>query len=147
MLQKINTFLVLPYSVNKIYFLVNDVESYYEFLPYCTSSRILKIQKNYMIASIDFIKYGIKKTLITKNEFILNKNIKINLINQSFLNLKGQWNFIKINKKKCIAKFNIEFEFFDIFLKKVVNLFLKDIILKITNSFYNRAKKIFSEKN
>lgn len=142
MIQKIHTTLVVPYNIKKMYSLVKDVNSYSLFLPFCSKSHIIELKKNYMIASLEIIKFGMKNTFITKNILDTNKSIKIYLINGPFLMLKGKWTFTNL-KKKCLINFCIEFELFNSFLKKITKNFLKDTTNLIVLSFAKRAKEIF----
>lgn len=146
MKQKINISSILPYSAEKMYFLVNDVNSYYKFVPYCIGSRILKTQNDYMIASIDILKSGIKKTFTTKNILYFNKSIKMKIINNNFCYLSGNWNFFKLNKKTCLINLNIEFKFFNSLLNDICNIFLKQVMKNTLKAFNIRAKQIFYEK-
>lgn len=143
MIQKINKTLILPYSTEKIYSLVKDVNSYYLFLPFCSGSRIIKSKKNYMIASIDIVKFGVKYTFTTRNTLNINKSIKINLIDGPFVILEGCWNFITLKKKKSLIIFKLEFELFNIFFKKITNKLLKNATNLMLASFSKRAKDIF----
>lgn len=144
MIQKINISSMLPYSVEKMYFLVNDVNSYYKFIPNCIGSRILEINSNYNIASIDIFKYGVKNTLTTKNILVNNKSINMNIINNKTLNLVGYWKFNKLNNSSSIVELNIEFELSSTLLEYIFNVFFEKNINSIVQSFNDRAKKLFS---
>ena len=50
---------LVPYSAEQMYQLVNDVDSYPEFLPGCTGSRVLSASEQEMTASVDVSKAGI----------------------------------------------------------------------------------------
>lgn len=144
MIQKINISSMLPYSVEKMYFLVNDVNSYYKFIPNCIGSRILEINSNYNIASIDIFKYGVKNTLTTKNILVNNKSINMNIINNKTLNLVGYWKFNKLNNSSSIVELNIEFELSSTLLEYIFNVFFEKNINSIVQAFNDRAKKLFS---
>lgn len=143
MIQKINISSILPYNVEKMYFLVNDIDSYYKFLPYCIGSRVLENNSDYIIASIDVFKYGMKSTFTTKNIIVNNKSINMNIINNDYLYLVGSWNFIKLNNNSSIVKLNIEFDLSNIFIKYFVNIFFEINTANIVKAFINRAKEIF----
>ena len=44
---------LVPYSAEQMYQLVNDVQSYPQFLPGCTGSRILESTPGQMTAAVD----------------------------------------------------------------------------------------------
>lgn len=142
-MKKITLSVISPYSVEKMYYLVNDVKSYYKFVPNCIGSRILETTKQYNIASIDVLKYGIKNTFTTKNKLVDNKSINMNIINNKYLKLVGSWNFIKINNTSCIINFNIEFKLLSVFMNYIFNIFFEESTKNIVQAFNNRAEKIF----
>ena len=51
-MQNINRTALVPYSDQKMYDLVNNVENYPEFLPWCGGSEILEDRGDVTVASI-----------------------------------------------------------------------------------------------
>lgn len=76
---------LVPYSAEKMYNLVNDVDSYPQFLPGCVGSRVLNYANNEMTASVEVAKAGISKTFVTHNILKDNKSIKIQLVKGHFV--------------------------------------------------------------
>ena len=78
---------LVPYSAEQMYQLVNDVQSYPQFLPGCTGSRILESTPGQMTAAVDVSKAGISKTFTTRNQLTSNQSILMNLVDGPFKNL------------------------------------------------------------
>lgn len=49
---------LVPYSAEQMYQLVNDVQSYPEFIPGCTGSRVLESGPTQMTAAVDVSQSG-----------------------------------------------------------------------------------------
>ncbi|VEA30425.1 Ribosome association toxin RatA [Salmonella enterica subsp. enterica] len=63
-----------------MYQLVNDVQSYPQFLPGCVGSRVLESSPAQMTAAVDVSKAGISKTFTTRNQLTRNQSILMHLV-------------------------------------------------------------------
>lgn len=75
---------LVPFSVEQMYQLVNDVKSYPDFLPGCTGSRVLEAGPTQMTAAVDVSKAGISKTFTTRNTLTDNQSILMSLVDGPF---------------------------------------------------------------
>lgn len=78
---------LVPYSAKQMYQLVNNVQSYPQFLPSCTKSQILKSTPGQITAAVNVSKAKISKTFTTRNQLTSNQSILINLVNKPFKKL------------------------------------------------------------
>ena len=78
---------LVPYSAEQMYQLVNDVQSYPEFIPGCTGSRVLESGPTQMTAAVDVSKAGISKTFTTRNTLTNNQSILMHLVDGPFKTL------------------------------------------------------------
>ena len=102
---------LVPYSAEQMYQLVNDVQSYPQFLPGCTGSRILESTPGQMTAAVDVSKAGISKTFTTRNQLTSNQSILMNLVDGPFKKLIGGWKFTPLSQEACRIEFHLDFEF------------------------------------
>ena len=92
---------LVPYSAEQMYQLVNDVQSYPQFLPGCTGSRILESTPGLMTAAVDVSKAGISKTFTTRNQLTSNQSILMSLVDGPFKKLIGGWKFTPLSQDAC----------------------------------------------
>ena len=85
-------------DVNTIFTLINNVDGYKDFLPWCKNSIILSDTDNILIGEIEISKNLINWRFKTSNTYIKDKKIKLDLVDGPFTHLNGEWNF----KKKII---------------------------------------------
>ena len=102
---------LVPYSAEQMYQLVNDVQSYPQFLPGCTGSRILESTPGQMTAAVDVSKAGISKTFTTRNQLTSNQSILMSLVDGPFKKLIGGWKFTPLSQDACRIEFHLDFEF------------------------------------
>ena len=104
--------LLVSYTPEQMYDLVNDVEAYPSFLPWCNGSKIISKSKNVIAASLDLAKCGICHTFSTRNILIKDKSITIEMIDGPFQYLEGYWRFEPfIYGTGCQIQLHINFDF------------------------------------
>ncbi|UDG81567.1 Persistence and stress-resistance toxin PasT [Candidatus Profftia lariciata] len=134
---------LLPFNATQMYQLINDVTAYPTFLPGCIGSRILEFSQNYMIASIDIYKAGIKKTLITRNTLADNSSITMQLIYGPLSKLLGYWYFIPLSDDTCKVNLYLDFEVNDKLMQFALQNILKKMVKQIIHIFTVRAQEIY----
>ncbi|MFP3036781.1 MAG: SRPBCC family protein [Arsenophonus sp. ER-BJ3-MAG3] len=142
-MPKINQSALVIYSVEKMYNLINDVNSYSQFLCGCLDSQILSYVNNEMIALIKVSESGITNSFITHNILQDNKSIKMQLVKGPFRKLIGNWLFIPLNKNTCKVELYLDFEFTNKLIEFAFDIFLKELTKNIMQSFIKRAHEVY----
>ena len=128
-----------------MYELVNDINAYTEFLPWCTESKIIKQDEDMIQAKLTLYRGGLSKSFTTSNRLQKNKMIEINLINGPFRHLEGFWSF-EPTKKGCKVRLNLEFEFNSSLLAIAFSPVFEKIAQSLTQAFSNRAKQVYGNR-
>ncbi|NCV28249.1 MAG: type II toxin-antitoxin system RatA family toxin, partial [Nitrosomonadales bacterium] len=92
---------IVLHSSKKMFQLVDSVENYPRFLPWCGSTQILERDNSKTIASIEINYKGIRQTFTTENTKKQNKEMMIKLIDGPFQSLSGQWIFKNLDNDSC----------------------------------------------
>ncbi|VFP80680.1 SRPBCC family protein [Candidatus Erwinia haradaeae] len=143
-MTQINCSLFVPFSVTKMYSLVNDIESYPEFLSGCVSSQILDSNPVEITASMDIFTIGIvRQTLVTRNTLTNNHSIQIQLIKGPFRELNGIWRFSAHNTESCQITLNLNIEFNNIFMQLAFNKICKKLSTNFLAAFNRRAQEVY----
>ena len=132
---------LVPYSAEQMYQLVNDVQSYPQFLPGCTGSRILESTPGQMTAAVDVSKAGISKTFTTSNQSIL-----MNLVDGPFKKLIGGWKFTPLSQEACRIEFHLDFEFTNKLIELAFGRVFKELAANMVQAFTVRAKEVYSAR-
>ena len=135
---------VVDHSAKKLFDIVIDIESYPEYIPWCSRMVINKRKKNEIYADM-YVKY--KFVLAQKFgsyvKFDRNKLIiETNYIEGPLKDLKTNWKFEKINNNKSKIIFDVNFEFKNFIHQKVAETFYPLIENKMINSFKKRADSL-----
>ena len=132
---------IVFHSKNKMFRLVDLIENYPKFLPWCGSTKIIERNNNKTIASIEINYRGIKQTFTTENTKKINDKMIIKLINGPFKSLSGEWLFKELEKDSCQIELKLEYEFSNIILEKLISPIFNIIANTFIDEFIKEANK------
>ena len=115
-------------DIDTVFNIVNRVDLYKNFIPYCIESKILNENSTQMQAKLDFNIKGIKTSFSTENQIKKNEFIKMKLIEGPFKYLDGEWSFKQV-ENKTIIYLNLNYEA----KNKIIEFTLGKSLEKITN--------------
>ncbi|HCA89550.1 MAG: ubiquinone-binding protein [Legionellaceae bacterium] len=133
---------VVQFSCAQMYELVNDVERYSEFLPYCSASHVIYRDADMVKATLVIAAAGMKKSFTTSNHQQLNKMIEIRLVDGPFKHLQGFWRFDEVDRG-CRIVFDLEFEFAGRMFSMLLGPIFEQITDKMVDAFCMRAEKLY----
>lgn len=134
------------YSAAEMYNLVNDIESYPQFLPWCRSSSVVLCGEDELRATIEMAKGAVHKTFTTSNRMQKHKMIDIRLLEGPFQRLEGYWRFEPLRADACKVSLDMEFEFSSALLRKVVEPVFKQIANSLVDAFCKRAVDLYGRR-
>lgn len=136
---------LVPYSAADMFALVEDIESYPRFLPWCHSTRILSRREDEVKATIELVKGAIQERFSTRNRLHRHRLIEIRLLEGPFLRLEGCWRFEALGSDACQVTLDMDFEFSSVFLRMVVGPIFKRITHSLVDAFCSRAREVYGE--
>lgn len=134
---------LVPYSAAAMYALVNDIESYPRFLPWCRSTAVLSRDEDEVRARIEMYKGAVHKSFTTCNRLQKDKMIEIRLQEGPFLRLEGFWRFQSLRSDACKVSLDMEFELAGALLQLVVGPVFKQITTSLVDAFCKRARQLY----
>ena len=123
--------------------LVNDVEAYPKFLPWCSGSRIIKREDDLVEAELLIAKGGFKKSFSTRNKIEQGLSMTISLLNGPFSSLEGKWNFIPLREDASKVSLDLEFELSGKLASLAFGAVFNQICNTMVSSFTARAKEVY----
>lgn len=135
---------LVPFTAQQMYQLVNDIESYPEFLPWCSSASVLEDTDAVRTARLDISKGPLKQFFVTRNELIPDEEIKLELVEGPFSQLQGHWQFATIGDSGCRVTFNTRFSFRNVVMEKTVGPVFNEICSRLVDAFVARARQVYA---
>ena len=123
--------------------LVEDVESYPQFLPWCSASCIVADREGGMDASIDIAYKGIRSRFTTRNQHRYPEQIRLELIDGPFRSLTGHWDFLPLRAGACKVQLTLQYEFASGLLGRAVAPVFDAIANSMVDSFALRAEQLY----
>lgn len=134
----------VPYSCEQMYNLVNQVELYAEFLPYCSQSVVHHRDEDEVEATLVIAAAGMTKSFTTRNLLQANKMIEIRLVSGPFSHLEGFWRFDEEPEGSRIS-FDLEFEFAGRMFSMLLGPIFEQVTEKMLDAFCDRAEAIYGQ--
>jgi ribosome-associated toxin RatA of RatAB toxin-antitoxin module len=142
-MKKISRTALLNYSAEQMYQVVNQVEDYPEFLPWCGGVQVISRTEHDLKASILIEKLGIRQSFSTHNHMEPGRRIEMRLIDGPFSHLYGEWEFKPLDESACKIQFEIEFEVSNGLMKLALGKLFEQIANTMVDSFIARAQQKF----
>lgn len=124
---------------------VQDVERYQEFLPWCHTSVVKSRQKDLLIADLvvgipPIVESYTSKVTLNRPLYVKAESTQGKLFNE----LINIWKFspgLKGVPQSCVVEFYVSFEFRSALASQVSHVFFNEVVKAMTGAFYNEAKK------
>lgn len=134
---------LVKFSAQQMFDLVNDIESYPKFLPWCSGSRILKREENLVDGEISISKGGFKKQFSTRNRLEFGKKMTVELLDGPFSHLSGEWNFLPLREDASKITLDLDFEMSGMLANLAFGAVFNQICNTMVSSFTQRAKEVY----
>ncbi|MCS6995685.1 MAG: type II toxin-antitoxin system RatA family toxin [Casimicrobiaceae bacterium] len=135
--------ILVPYSAEQMYALVNDVPRYPEFLPWCGGARILEQTESRMRAEVEIVFRGLRQSFTTDNTLYPNERIELHLVRGPFKRLSGEWRFKPIGEVGCRVEFELIYAFDGLLAHLIAPVFDK-IAATFVDAFVARADQLYA---
>ena len=99
------------HSADMMFDLVNDIESYPQYMDGCQGATVLVRTEQEIVARLDLAKAGIKQSFTTRNTLTRPDEIQLRLEEGPFKRLQGHWRFEALTESACKVSLILEFEF------------------------------------
>lgn len=134
---------IVPFSADQMYALVNDVESYPQFLPWCREARILSCDGNRLTASLSMAVGRLHHTFTTANTMEPGRRISVRLLSGPFQHLEGSWEFVPAGPGACEIRLDMRFEFKSRLVEISLGKIFGQIVNSLVGAFTQRATHVY----
>ncbi|MDE0714435.1 MAG: type II toxin-antitoxin system RatA family toxin [Gammaproteobacteria bacterium] len=122
--------------------LVNDVDRYQEFLPWCGGARVLSRDDRGYTASVDIAFKGLKRSFTTRNTMVDDQRMEMVLVDGPFSDLSGTWTFKAISPEASRISLSLSFGFSNRVVEAAVGPVFRLIADSMVESFCRRADEL-----
>jgi len=128
-------------DIETIFYLINDIKSYPNYLPWCIRSEVTEESADTIIGKIFISKSFINWNFSTKNTIKKNESISLELVDGPFESLTGKWLFSAINEYNTKVSLDINYKFKSSIIELSIEPIFSSIMNSILKSFVQEAFK------
>jgi len=140
---KVDKSVLVPHSVEQMFALVDEVESYPVFLPWCAGATVVGRTDAGPIARLEINFRGVRAHFTTANRNLPPDSIQINLQDGPFRQLEGLWQFRRLAPDASKVEFMLQYEFATRVLEALIGPVFDSITDSFVDAFVKRADAVY----
>jgi ribosome-associated toxin RatA of RatAB toxin-antitoxin module len=141
-MQSVRKSVLVPYSAAEMYELVDGIELYPQFLPWCDGTRALAARADGKTVRVDINYHGVRAHFTTDNVNRASESIVMTLRDGPFQHLHGEWRFVPLAADACKVELALAYEFATNLLERAVGPVFGHIANTFIDAFVRRADAI-----
>ncbi len=126
---------------SRVFAIINDVESYPGFLPWCTHAKVLSRSEREIVATVAVRKGPLHGEFTTRNELEPDKRITMRLVSGPFRTLEGEWVLTPIGEGGCRAELTMRFAFKNPLSAVLFEQKFAETMASLVDAFVARARR------
>jgi len=134
---------LLAYSAEQMFALVDRIEDYPKFLPWCGGAEVRTRENDRVVATLTINYHGIRQAFTTENTNRAATAINMTLVDGPFKHLTGAWNFRPLRADACKIEFDLNYEFSSRVLEQIIGPVFNMIANSFVDSFCRRAETVY----
>jgi len=142
----VNRSAIVGYSAEKMYALVEDIESYPQFLAWCDRAEVSLRKPGRTVATLHVNFHGLRQRFTTANANQPGARIDMKLVAGPFRSLDGRWLFTALEGDACKVEFSLRYQFASRLLEKALGPVFNRIADGMVESFTRRAAEVLGGK-
>lgn len=133
---------LVAHSPAQMFALIDAVEDYPKFLPWCGATEVLHRDQTTTRATVEINYHGIRQSFTTENAKRPPQEMLIRLVEGPFRKLEGEWRFTALGDQGCKIEFRLSYEFSGRLLEKLIGPVFNYIANSLVEAFVKRASRI-----
>ena len=133
---------LVAHSAAEMFELINDVESYPQFLTWCKSTQLLSRNEEELCGRLEVSRIGISQTFSTCNRLFPHERIVIRLQDGPFKRLQGEWRFTALREDACKVELELDFDFSGKLINSAFGAVFSQIANTLVDAFCKRADEV-----
>ena|SRR5436190_10686452 len=140
-MKEISRSAIVEHSAAQMYALVDDIESYPRFLPWCRAARVEQLAEKKR-ATLSVGVRGLQQSFTTLNENRPTASIDMRLVEGPFKEFSATWRFKPLGEQACEIAYGMRYAFASRALAKLLEPLFDEIADTMVDAFTRRADEI-----
>jgi ribosome-associated toxin RatA of RatAB toxin-antitoxin module len=137
---------IVPRPADTMFALVDDVESYPQFLPWCASTTVFERTPEATLARLEIDYHGLASHIETRNLKHPPQRMELQFVEGPFERFKGRWHFVELGEEGCRVEFSLDYAFSSVAFEAALGPVFGHIIETLVDRFVERAESLPSAR-
>jgi ribosome-associated toxin RatA of RatAB toxin-antitoxin module len=133
---------IVEHSAAEMDALVENIEAYPDFLPWCSAAEVHERAPGRTRATLTVGVGGLRHAFTTVNENRTDEAIDMHLESGPFRRFEGRWRFVPLAPDACRIEFTLQYEFSSRVLGKVLSPLFDGMADSMVEAFVRRAAEV-----
>ncbi|MEM9172414.1 MAG: type II toxin-antitoxin system RatA family toxin [Pseudomonadota bacterium] len=142
-MRRVNRSALVPYSAEQMFALVDGIEDYPAFLPWCDHAEVHERNQQMVVATLGLSRGGVTRRFTTRNYNQAPKRIELTLVDGPFSHLRGEWSFDQLGDDGSKVSLDIEFDVLSAMLGAVLSRVFEQTCNELVDAFTRRAADVY----
>ena len=135
---------IVEHSAESLFALIEDIESYPTFLPWCRGARVQARAENRSVATLSVGVRGIQQSLTTENLITPGTAIDMRLVEGPFKQFSANWRLTPLGDHAARVEFAMAYVFSSRVLAKLLEPLFGQIADTMVDAFVRRADALYA---
>ncbi|HYR37234.1 MAG TPA: type II toxin-antitoxin system RatA family toxin [Burkholderiales bacterium] len=140
-MKEISRSAIVEHSAAEMFALVDDIDSYPRFLPWCQDARVESVGDKKR-ATLTVGLRGLRQSFTTLNENRPGESIDMRLVEGPFKQFTAAWRFTQLSEQACEIAFSLRYQFASRALGKLLEPLFDEIADTMVDVFTRRADEL-----
>ncbi len=131
------------HTAEQMFDLINDVERYPQFLPWCASVDVVSRSDEELVATLHLSKGGLKYSFTTRNRLQRPIEMTMELVEGPFSKLSGVWTFKVLSDEASKVSLSLQFDFSGKLSSLAMGKVFNQVATTMVDAFVQRADEIY----
>jgi ribosome-associated toxin RatA of RatAB toxin-antitoxin module len=142
-MTRVQKSVLVPYSASQMFDLVERIDDYPRFLPWCAGARIVGQTEHGRLVRIDLNYHGVRAHFTTENRGRGPEEIVVELRDGPFRHLAGIWRFHTLSETACKIELELDYEFSTHLLERLIGKAFGHLATSFVDAFVRRAEAVY----
>ena len=139
---------LVPHTAAQMYAIVNDIESYPQFLPWCAAAHVTSRSDTAVTGTLELARAGVRLNVTSANRMVPDRRIDMVQTGGPLKSLSGSWQFLPLERdgveRGCRVDLDVRFELRNAALTLVFGPLLEHTWDSLVEAFVKRARAVYA---
>ena len=141
-MKRISRSAIVEHSADELYRLVEDIEAYPRFLPWCAGVDVKRAESTTR-ATLTVGMGALRQSFTTENRNVPGKSIDMRFLDGPFRSFEAAWRFTALAPEACKIEYSMQYEFASAALAGLLEPVFEKIADTMVDAFTRRADAVY----